>query len=79
MGKSSKRKFSQLAGMFSRRKGAAKEMLGRAPAPSNDNLLLNAEPILAEDELARDEENDSEEEADGKKKTPTKGKYSAFS
>ena len=26
-------------------------MLGHAPAPSNDNLLLNADPILAEDEL----------------------------
>ena len=51
MGKTSKRKFAQLASVFSRRKGA-KEMLGHAPAPSNDNLLLNADPILAEDELA---------------------------
>ena len=30
---------------------APQEMLGHAPAPSNDNLLLNADPILAEDEL----------------------------
>ena len=51
MGKTSKRKFAQLASVFSRRKGA-KEMLGHAPENSNDNLLLNADPILAEDELA---------------------------
>merc|ERR1712038_1915273 len=45
MGKTSKRKFSQLASMFSRRKGA-KQLLGQAPAPSKDNLLLNAEPLV---------------------------------
>merc|ERR1712165_516532 len=45
MGKTSKRKFSQLASMFSRRKGA-KQLLGHAPAPSKDNLLLNAEPLV---------------------------------
>ena len=45
MGKTSKRKFSQMASIFSRRKGA-KQLLGHAPAPSKDNLLLNAEPLV---------------------------------
>ena len=73
MGKASKRKFSQLASMFSRRKGA-KELLGKAPAPSKDNLLLSEEPILAQEESESESDND-----DDKKKTPTKGKYSSFS
>jgi hypothetical protein len=38
----SKRKFAQLAGMFSRRKGG-KQLLDQAP---DDNLLLNAEPLV---------------------------------
>jgi len=90
MGKTSKRKFAQLASVFSRRKGA-KEMLGHAPENSNDNLLLNADPILAEDELANRDYSEDEDErgaaaasassrsTGSKKKTPTKGKYSAFS
>lgn len=73
MGKTSKRKFTQLANMFSRRKGA-KELLGHAPAPSNDNLLLNAEPLIPQD--SDDDYEDHEERH--KKKTPTKGKYTSF-
>ena len=42
MGQKSKRKFSQLAGMFSRRKGA-KQLLNQTP---DDNLLLNDEPFV---------------------------------
>ena len=75
MGKTSKRKFTQLAGMFSsRRKGSgAKQLLGQGPAPSKDNLLLNDEPLVNPDA-------DSDSEDDGsKKRTPTKGKYTSFS
>merc|ERR1711997_518137 len=83
MGKTSKRKFSQLASMFSRRKGA-KQLLGHAPAPSKDNLLLNAEPLV------NDFDSDDDTTAAGKapgtdtavnrqQKTPTKGKYTSFS
>lgn len=72
MGKTSKKKFAQMANMFSRRKSAAKQFLGQATAPSKDNLLLNAEPLVNED--------DSEDEQTTKKdKTPTKGKYTSFS
>merc|ERR1719219_2064762 len=72
MGKTSKKKFAQLAAMFSRRKSAAKQFLGHAAAPSKDNLLLNAEPLVNED--------DTDTEEEGKKqKTPTKGKYTSFS
>ena len=67
MGKTSKRKFAQMASMFSRRKGA-KQLLGHAPAPSKDNLLLNAEPLVNED---------SDEEEGGTKHN--KGKYHSFS
>ena len=76
MGKTSKKKFAQLAAMFSRRKSAAKQFLGHAAAPSKDNLLLNAEPLVNEDDT------DTEPEAEGgskKQKTPTKGKYTSFS
>ena len=72
MGKTSKKKFAQLAAMFSRRKSAAKQFLGHAAAPSKDNLLLNAEPLVNEDDT------DTEEDAK-KQKTPTKGKYTSFS
>lgn len=75
MSKSSKRKFTQLANMFSRRKGA-KELLGHAPAPSNDNLLLNAEPLINQE---FDESEEEEERQHQQKKTPTKGKYTSFS
>ena len=44
MGKTSKQKFSKLATMFSRQRGASR-VLGQAPAPSKDNLLLNADPV----------------------------------
>ena len=86
MGKSSKRKFAQLASMFSsRKKPGAKQLLGHAPAPSNDNLLLNAEPLNSQEfELDFDSDDDDEDDAKegnnkGKKKTPTKGKYTSFS
>ena len=73
MSKTSKRKFTQLANMFSRRKGA-KQLLGHAPAPSKDNLLLNAEPLINQEfEESEDDEDDRQ------KKTPTKGKYTSFS
>merc|ERR1719373_460020 len=62
MGKTSKRKFAQLASVFSSRRKGAKEMLGHAPAPSNDNLLLNADPILAEDELGNGDDSEDEED-----------------
>lgn len=58
MGKSSKQKFAKLATMFSRQKGVSR-VLGHAPAPSRDNLLLNADPAAHSRRL---EESDSEEE-----------------
>lgn len=45
MGKTSKQKFAKLATMFSRQRGAGR-VLGHAPAPSKDNLLLNADPLV---------------------------------
>ena len=50
MGKTSKKKFAQMAAMFSRRKSAAKSFLGSAAAPSKDNLLLHAEPLVNEED-----------------------------
>lgn len=67
MGQKSKRKFAQLAGMFSRRKGA-KQLLDQA---HDDNLLLNAEPLVQEDS------DDERQETKGGK-TPTKGKYTSL-
>lgn len=58
MGKSSKQKFAKLATMFGRQKGVSR-VLGHAPAPSRDNLLLNADPSVHSRRL---EESDSEEE-----------------
>ena len=64
MGKSSKAKFTKLATMFSRRaSGGAGRMLGQAPAPSKDNLLLNAEPLV--------NCRDSEEESEGEERHST--------
>lgn len=92
MGKTSKRKFSQMAAIFSRRKSAAKQFLGQATAPSKDNLLLNAEPLVNEDEDSdsESERNKSEHHhqqsggggsssGGGGGKTPSKGKYTSFS
>ena len=82
MGKTSKKKFSQMAAMFSRRKN---QLLNAAGAPSKDNLLLSAEPLVNE------EDTDTEDDPKGAsgapsgsgggttKKTPTKGKYTSFS
>ena len=50
MGKTSKKKFAQMASMFSRRKSAAKQFLDAAAAPSKDNLLLHAEPLVNEED-----------------------------
>jgi len=51
MGKTSKKKFAQMAAMFSRRKNSAKHFLGHAAgAPSKDNLLLHAEPLVNEED-----------------------------
>ena len=63
MGKSSKAKFSRLATMFSRRGGGAGKLLGHAPAPSRDNLLLNSEPLV--------NCRDSEEESEGEERHST--------
>ena len=57
MGKTSKQKFSKLATMFSRQRGASR-VLGQAPAPSKDNLLLNADPVSN-----NREDTDSEEDS----------------
>ena len=84
MGKTSKRKFSQMASMFSRRKGA-KQLLGHAPAPSKDNLLLNAEPLVNDfdsddDNAGRGGKTSGTDNASTRQqKTPTKGKYTSFS
>ena len=56
MGKSSKQKFAKLATMFSRQRLAGR-VLGQAPAPSKDNLLLSADPVAN-----TREDSDSEEE-----------------
>lgn len=46
----SRKKFAQLARVFTRRKkrSSAKNILSEGPAPSRDNLLLNAEPLLCD-------------------------------
>ncbi|TRY78605.1 hypothetical protein TCAL_06457 [Tigriopus californicus] len=78
MGKSSKRKFTQLAGMFSRRKGN-RPFLGATGAPSKDNLLLNSDSLTGADE---DDEDGLESEGNTpemSRKTPSKGKYTSFS
>jgi hypothetical protein len=48
----SRKKFAQLARIFTRRKkrSSAKNILSEGPAPSRDNLLLNAEPLLDDDD-----------------------------
>jgi len=65
MGKTSRAKFARLASKF--RGGGASKLLGHAPAPSKDNLLLNAEPLVNQ----RDSESDGEEE---EKHSTTKGR-----
>ncbi|XP_046395945.1 uncharacterized protein LOC124163223 isoform X2 [Ischnura elegans] len=64
MGKVSRKKFAQLARVFTGRKkrsgsgaGGAKHILSQGPAPSRDNLLLNAEPLLPDED---DDEDDME-------------------
>lgn len=54
----SRKKFAQLARVFTRRKkrSSAKNILSQGPAPSRDNLLLNAEPLLDDDD---DDDDDS--------------------
>ncbi|XP_054708162.1 CUE domain-containing protein 1-like [Uloborus diversus] len=54
MGKLSRRKFAQLASIFSRRKRAFKPILGDGSNPSRDNLLLH------EDEYSELSEEDSD-------------------
>ncbi len=54
MGKTSKQKFAKLAMMFRQRGG--NRLLGHAPAPSKDNLLLDAENYVEQ------QDSDSEEE-----------------
>ena len=76
MGKSSKAKFTKLATMFSRRApGGAGRMLGQAPAPSKDNLLLNAEPLVncrdSEEESEGEERHSTTKVIDGKMATIT--------
>ncbi|KAK3908899.1 CUE domain-containing protein 1 [Frankliniella fusca] len=58
MGKVSRKKFAQLARMFTgRKKRTAKQILGHSAGPSKDSLLLNSEPLLS----AEDEDNESEQ------------------
>ena len=60
----------------------AKQLLGHAPAPSKDNLLLNAEPLVNDDDDSFDGDHEVRESRGGRKgssKTPTKGKYTSFS
>ena len=69
--------------MFSRRKGA-KQLLGHAPAPSKDNLLLNAEPLVNDfdsddDTAAAGKAHGTDNAMNRQPKTPTKGKYTSFS
>ncbi len=66
MGKQSKQTFSRLAHLFSRG-GGSQRLLGHAPAPSKDNLLLSADPLVEE---ARD--SDEEESGDEEKHSTTK-------
>ena len=54
MGKTSKHKFTKLAMMFRQRGG--NRLLGHAPAPSKDNLLLDAENYVEQ------QDSDSEDE-----------------
>jgi len=58
MGKTSKQKFAKLATMFSRQRSGVGRVLGHAPAPSKDNLLLNADPVSH----TRLEDSDSEDD-----------------
>jgi hypothetical protein len=60
MAKQSKQTFSRLAHLFSR--GGSHRLLGHAPAPSKDNLLLSADPMVEE---ARDSEEESSEDESG--------------
>lgn len=64
----SRKKFAQLARVFTRRKkrSSAKNILSQGPAPSKDNLLLNSEPLLIDDE--EEEDDDDEEEGSGHEK-----------
>ena len=86
MSKSSKKKFSQMASMFSRRKN---QLLNAAGAPSKDNLLLSAEPLVNEEDTDTEGEDPERGQTStsgsgggasgSSKKTPTKGKYTSFS
>lgn len=78
MGKSSKRKFTQLAGMFSRRKGN-RPFLGATGAPSKDNLLLNSDSLTGADEDDEDDVESNGNTPEMSRKTPSKGKYTSFS
>jgi len=57
----SRKKFAQLARVFTRRKkrSSAKNILSQGPAPSRDNLLLNAEPLLDDGDDEDDDVPDS--------------------
>ncbi|CAB4068595.1 unnamed protein product [Lepeophtheirus salmonis] len=78
MGKTSKKKFSQLASMFSRRKNIAKSMLGTSSAPSNDNLLLGAESLVNEDDSEDEKPSSSGSSSMFNTKSKGGGKYSSF-
>jgi hypothetical protein len=72
MGKQSRQTFSRLAHMFSRQRGGATRLLGHAaPAPSKDNLLLSAEPLV-------EEQRDSEESDEEKHSTTKVGSHIQF-
>jgi len=65
MGKQSKQKFTKLAAMFRQQRGAQR-LLGHAPAPSKDNLLLNAEPLV--------DPHESDSGSEDEKHSTTKGR-----
>ena len=74
MGKTSKQKFAKIANMFSRQRGAQK-LLGHAPAPSKDNLLLNAEPLVDPREDSDTGESDEEKHSTTKVDIAAKKAY----
>ena len=45
----------------------AKQLLGHAPAPSKDNLLLNAEPLVNDDDDSFDGDHEVRESRGGRK------------
>jgi hypothetical protein len=73
----SKKKFAQLARVFTRSRkrgssglgsssssGSAKSILSQGPAPSHDSMMLNSEPLIEEDDEDDELEQDTHGEVD---------------